>query len=95
VYDAAARLVAPEAVAEFAAWLETLPAGELEFVSPDFTPFQGALAGTRWEQVPVRTAPRGLAAAIARLAARAEPQDPAALDANYVRRSDAELLWKE
>ncbi len=40
-------------------------------------------------------APRGLAGAIARLASRAEPQDPAALDANYVRRSDAELLWKE
>jgi tRNA threonylcarbamoyladenosine biosynthesis protein TsaB len=40
-------------------------------------------------------APQALAGAIARLASRAEPQDPAALDANYVRRSDAELLWKE
>jgi hypothetical protein len=29
------------------------------------------------------------------LASLAEPRDPAALDANYVRRSDAELLWKE
>jgi len=95
VYDAAARLVSPEVVAPFAAWVETLPAGDLEFVSPDFAPFQPALAGTRFEHAPIRTAPRALAAAIARLAAQAEPQDPAALDANYVRRSDAELLWKD
>jgi hypothetical protein len=26
---------------------------------------------------------------------RGEASDPAALDANYVRRSDAELLWRE
>jgi tRNA threonylcarbamoyladenosine biosynthesis protein TsaB len=95
VYDAAARLVAPEVVAPFPAWIATLPAGELEFVSPDFAPFQAALAGTRFEGAAVCTAPRALAAAIARLAALAEPQDPAALDANYVRRSDAELLWRE
>lgn len=95
VYDAAARLVSPEVVAPLAAWIETLPAGELEFVSTDFTPFQAALAGTRFEQAPVCTAPRALAAAVARLASRAAPQDPAALDANYVRRPDAELLWKE
>ena len=95
VYDAAARLVSPEVVAPFAAWVETLPAGDLEFVSPDCAPFQAALAGTPFEHAPIRTAPRALAAAVARLAARAEPLDPAALDANYVRRSDAELLWKE
>ena len=95
VYDAAARLVAPEVVAPFPAWIATLPAGELEFISPDFAPFQAALAGTRFEGAAVCSAPRALAAAIARLAALAEPQDPAALDANYVRRSDAELLWRE
>jgi tRNA threonylcarbamoyladenosine biosynthesis protein TsaB len=39
-------------------------------------------------------APRKLAGAIARIAP-AEMQDPAGLDANYVRRSDAELSWKE
>lgn len=38
--------------------------------------------------------PRLLAGAVARLAA-AQARDPAALDANYVRRSDAELFWKE
>jgi len=38
--------------------------------------------------------PRSLAAAVARIAPT-QARDPAALDANYVRRSDAELFWKE
>jgi tRNA threonylcarbamoyladenosine biosynthesis protein TsaB len=99
VYDDAGRLAAPEVVAKFPAWLETLPAGEMEFVSTDFTPFRAALAGTRFERAPIATAPPALAAAIARIAlARflaGQALDPAALDANYVRRSDAELFWKE
>jgi tRNA threonylcarbamoyladenosine biosynthesis protein TsaB len=99
VYDAAAQPVTPETVAPFDPWLATLPEGDLEFVSPDFAPFHAALAGTRFADAPVVTAPRAIAAAVARLAlARleaGEAQDPAALDANYVRRSDAELLWKE
>jgi tRNA threonylcarbamoyladenosine biosynthesis protein TsaB len=92
VYDAASRLVMPEVVAPFEVWMGTLPEANLEFVCSGFTP---PLAGTRFERTPVRIAPRELAAAIGRLASQAEPQDPAALDANYVRRSDAELLWKE
>jgi tRNA threonylcarbamoyladenosine biosynthesis protein TsaB len=98
VYDAAGRLVAPERVAPFECWLAGLPEGELEFVSPDFAPFGAALAGTRFAEAPVVTAPRAVAAAVGRLAVArlevGEAQDPAALDANYVRRSDAELLWK-
>lgn len=43
--------------------------------------------------------PRPLAGAIGRIAARefaaGRGLDPAAIDANYVRRSDAELLWKD
>jgi tRNA threonylcarbamoyl adenosine modification protein YeaZ len=43
--------------------------------------------------------PRTLAAAVARIASErfvaGRSVDPAALDANYVRRSDAELSWKE
>jgi len=99
VYDAAARLVTPETVAPFDRWLAGLPSGDLEFVSPDFAPFRPALEGTRFAAAPVIAAPRALAAAVGRLAlaqfAAGEAQDPAALDANYVRRSDAELLWKE
>jgi len=102
VYDEAGRMVSPEVVAPFPAWLRSLPDSlpdAMEFVSTDFTPFRASLAGTRFEDAAVVTAPRALAAAIARIAAarwlRGEACDPAALDANYVRRPDAELLWKE
>ena len=99
VYDRAGRLAAPEVVTKFPAWLATLPEGDMEFVSTDFTPFRAALAGTRFEHTPIAIAPTALAAAVARIAwARflgGEASDPAALDANYVRRSDAELFWKE
>jgi tRNA threonylcarbamoyladenosine biosynthesis protein TsaB len=47
----------------------------------------------------VTTAPRALAAAVGRIACDRLPAgqaaDPAGIDANYVRRSDAELFWKE
>jgi tRNA threonylcarbamoyladenosine biosynthesis protein TsaB len=93
VYDDAGRLVIPEAVAKIGPWLAELPPG-VEFVSTDFSAFAGDLPDG-----PHVTAPRALAAAIARIAAqrfeRGEACDPAALDANYVRRSDAELFWKE
>jgi tRNA threonylcarbamoyladenosine biosynthesis protein TsaB len=99
VYDHAGRLAAPEVVAKFPAWLTTLPEGDIEFVSPDFTPYRAALDGTRFERAHIATAPPALAGAIARIAlARflgGQATDPAALDANYVRRSDAELFWRE
>jgi tRNA threonylcarbamoyladenosine biosynthesis protein TsaB len=99
VYDAEGRIVVPEVVTPFAAWLETVPQDGVEFVYSGFSAFHELLAGTRWERAAALPAPRALAAAIARIAAcrlaRGEAQDPAALDANYVRRSDAELLWKE
>jgi len=97
VYDAAGRLVRPETVAAPARWLETLPEGA-ELVSPDFSSFADALAVSRFRDARRTAAPRALAAAIARIAwsrwQAGETSDPAALDANYVRRSDAELLWK-
>jgi tRNA threonylcarbamoyladenosine biosynthesis protein TsaB len=92
VYDDFARLVVPEIVAPFEKWIDMLPAGELEFLAADFNP---PLGGTRFAHSPVIAVPRALAAVIARLASHTRQMDPAALDANYVRRSDAELLWKE
>jgi tRNA threonylcarbamoyladenosine biosynthesis protein TsaB len=93
VYDDAGRLVVPEMVAKMGRWLAELPPG-IEFVSTDFSAFTEDLPAA-----PRVTAPRALAATIARIAAqrfeRGEACDPAALDANYVRRSDAELFWKE
>lgn len=95
VYDAGLGIVLAERVLKFGVWLDHLPQGDLEFVTIDFAPFRTAVAGTPFEQVPVVEAPRTLAGAIGRIAAVSEPSDPAAIDANYVRRSDAELLWSD
>ncbi len=99
VYDSALKLVCDEVVAKFPEWLASLPHRPLEFLATDFTPFANALSGTRFENASVRTVPRALAGAVGRIAARrlaeGTASDPAALDANYVRRSDAELLWRD
>ncbi len=99
VYDAGLRPVIEESVARFPAWLARLPQSRLEFVALDLTPFRPALAGTAFENAQVIEAPRAQAAAIARIAAgqfaSGQVHDPADLDANYVRRSDAELLWHD
>ncbi len=99
LYDAELRLVGKERVLKLPAWLETLPAGDIELISSHFAPFQVALAGTRFANLPVVEAPRSLAAPAGLIAARlyveGKAQDPAALDANYVRRSDAELFWRD
>lgn len=99
VYGPNLEIIRPEVVTKFNQWLNSLPDGPLEFLSTDFTPFRTALAGTRWAEAPVREVPRALAGAIGRIAARrfreGRAEDPAAVDARYVRRSDAELYWKE
>ena len=99
VYDSALRPVEPELVTKFERWLETLPDSGLEFISSDFAPLEAQLAGTRFEDIGRVTAPRALATAVAAIAfgrwQRGETRAPAAIDANYVRRSDAELFWKE
>jgi tRNA threonylcarbamoyladenosine biosynthesis protein TsaB len=91
VYDAALEPVCAEVVMSFPQWLKTIPEGDVEFITDGF-PMTGVDA-------PVIEAPRALAGAIGRIAMirfeRGLAQDPAEVDANYVRRSDAELLWKE
>jgi tRNA threonylcarbamoyladenosine biosynthesis protein TsaB len=86
----------PEQVLPFKDWLASLP-NEVEFVSTDFAPFRSVLAGTPFAESHV-TEQRALAVAVGQIAARryalGERPDPAAVDANYVRRSDAELLFK-
>lgn len=80
------------------AWLETLPEG-VEFVTPAVGLFAPLLAGTRFADAEVVEAPRGLASMVARLGyarfTAGLAVDPVGVDANYVRRSDAELLWKD
>jgi len=99
VYDAAGAVLAPETVAPFPAWIAGLAEGEIEFLSPNVEPFRAALAATRFATAPLTPVPRALAAAIGRIAVdqfRAGcTADAAAIDANYVRHSDAELLWKD
>lgn len=95
VYNNQLEVVMSETVSPLPAWLSALPSGKLEFIATDFAPFRAVLSGLAAAQV---TAPRALAGAIARIAWRewqeGRARDPAALDANYVRRSDAELFWK-
>ncbi len=80
VYNDRLELVMPEAVLKLEAWLPTLPTHGCELISALDTP-------------------RALAAAIGHIAwdefTAGRASDPAAIDANYVRRSDAELFWKD
>ena len=95
LYNAQGEAVRPEMVAPLAVWLDTLPP-EVQFVTLDF-PLD--LTGTRFQGAGVIAAANPVAGAIARIAferwQRGQVFDPAGLDANYVRRSDAELFWKD
>ncbi len=99
VYTAALELVQPETVAELGGWLESIPEGELEFLAADLGPFRQALDGSRFALAARRQTPRALAGAVGLIAAAGletgAGTDPSLIDANYVRRSDAELLWKD
>ena len=91
VYNAELEPVCEEVVMSFPEWLKTIPEGDVEFITQGF-PLTGV-------EAPAVEAPRALAGAIGQIAMKrfelGLAQDPAEVDANYVRRSDAELLWKE
>jgi tRNA threonylcarbamoyladenosine biosynthesis protein TsaB len=91
VYDASLRIVQEEIVTPFESWIAHLPHGDIEIVTNGF-----ALPA---QPLPVIQAPRALAGAMAQIAARRFAEglsvDPAQIDANYVRRSDAELFWRD
>jgi tRNA threonylcarbamoyladenosine biosynthesis protein TsaB len=93
VYNAALQPVSEEVVMKFPAWIVTLPQGDIELITGGFPIPEGLVS------VPVTEAPRALAGAIGRIAvarfAQGLAQDPAEIDGNYVRRPDAELMWKE
>jgi tRNA threonylcarbamoyladenosine biosynthesis protein TsaB len=80
VYNSRLELVSPEVVVKLEAWLPALPSSDCELIS-------------------TVAAPRALAAAIGQIAwadlTAGLSSDPADIDANYVRRSDAELFWKD
>ena len=91
VYDTALQTIQDEVVMPFDAWVSQLPEGDLELIAGGFDP--------PLQPHPVIHAPRALAGAVAAIATRrfelGQAQDPAEIDANYVRRSDAELLWRD
>ncbi len=95
VYDAALQIVMPERVVKFGTYLHELPAGDVEILAFDFAPFRTDLTAAHF----TTEVPRTLATAIGRIAwnrwQHGLAQDPALIDANYVRRSDAELFWKD
>jgi hypothetical protein len=68
-------------------------------VSTGFAPYRTALTGTRFAGAAVTDAPRAQAGAVGRIAAMdyaaGKAMDAAAVDANYVRRADAELKWND
>ena len=92
LYNHDLELIGEEVVTKFTSWLATLPRSGVELVATDLASFQHLIDPA----IPVVTAPRALAGAVGQIASRAFAAglacDPAALDANYVRRSDAELL---
>ena len=69
LYNSKLELISGEKVNHFPDWCVSLPNGELEFISTDFTPFRPALSGTRFENMTVINAPRSLAGAVGRIAA--------------------------
>lgn len=89
VYNSDLQPVMPETVLKLSAWLESLHEPAYEFIG------SVNLEGTRFAAMLHIEPPRCLAAAVASCAERSQWLDPAALDANYVRRSDAELFWKD
>ena len=87
VYDSQLQLVQQEVVTTLADWKARLPEGDVELISNGLAVDGATLA------------PKAIARAIGSIAMKrlqeGAMQDPADVDANYVRRSDAELKWRE
>lgn len=86
VYTDQLELAGEETVGKLATWLAGLPPGVDEFIVQDAALLPGRA---------VTVAPLALAGAVALCAETSPWADAATLDANYVRRSDAELFWRE
>jgi tRNA threonylcarbamoyladenosine biosynthesis protein TsaB len=99
VYDASLCLIHQEVVMKFEDWVETLPQEQFDLISGDFElPASLAAGHANLALANLVRAPRFLAGAAGRIAAgrfcAGRAVDPAMIEANYVRKSDAELFWK-
>ncbi len=103
VYDDQLRPVVDEVVTAWEEFLRLVGAREVTFLSPDPTMFQPGGAApiateshSRYRTATVSTC---LAEAVAQVAvarlAEGKVMPPEAVDANYIRRPDAELKWKD
>jgi tRNA threonylcarbamoyladenosine biosynthesis protein TsaB len=88
VYSSRGEVVLPEVVVGLERWLPCVPPGA-EFLTTD-----AAWLASQIPQAERITEHKVLAGAVGLLAQRALT-DPALVDANYVRKADAELFWKE
>jgi tRNA threonylcarbamoyladenosine biosynthesis protein TsaB len=99
VYNEQLEPIVEDTVITLAAWLERLDEGEYQFITLAGEPLGSALAASRFSAMPHIAAPRSLAVPIARCALLdslvGKLLSPLAADANYVRRSDAELFWRD
>jgi tRNA threonylcarbamoyladenosine biosynthesis protein TsaB len=103
VYDEHLRAVVEEAAVAWPAFLQSIEGREVALIGLDAAIFEpgGAAEAPAGQSSATRfsVAAEPLAAAIARIAAerhaRGEILLPETVDANYVRRTDAELKWKD
>lgn len=95
VYGRAPR---SEMAVSFSELLASLSSNGTEFIVTDAAALRSILRGTAFEEAMITAAPPAQAAAIARLAWRryraGVSGDAAGIEPNYVRRSDAEMLWR-
>jgi tRNA threonylcarbamoyladenosine biosynthesis protein TsaB len=95
IYDASLKPVVPESVVKLSDWLDSLDIAECEFITAAGSPFRASLDAMQFRDMPWTEVAPNLAPAVAKIAEQSEWVDPAVLDANYVRRSDTELFWKD
>ena len=88
VYDAALEIVQDEVVMPFEAWI-ALPAGDQLVLAG--TQFRSG-SGAGWS---FHGPGRGHRGKLPHNNSNRGARKPAMIDANYVRRSDAELLWRD
>ncbi len=92
IYDENLKVVSPEVVTSLPQWLSGIGDRDIEFLSTDLTGYD---LGSR----PAKSVGNCLAGVIGQLSYRrftnGLAQNPRELDANYVRRADAELFWED
>ncbi|MFL6546964.1 MAG: hypothetical protein ACJ8LM_17510, partial [Candidatus Udaeobacter sp.] len=98
VYNERLEALSPDSVAKAGSWVANYRTSEYELLCPDPTWLRN-LGGEALSEIDITQSPAGLAGAVAQCAEidflAGVIGDPASLDANYVRRSDAELFWRD